>query len=41
MTEREQIIEEVKQQMMQGMMAHFGKEKEKKLNIVNDKINFT
>ena len=32
MTEREQIIEEVKQQMMQGMMAHFGKEKEKKLN---------
>lgn len=32
MTEREQIIEEVKQQMMQGMMAHFGREKEKKLN---------
>ena len=32
MTEREQIIEEVRQQMMQRTLADFNKEKERKLN---------
>ena len=31
MTDREQIIQEVREQMMQGMAAHFGREKDKKL----------
>lgn len=32
MTEREQIVEEVRKQMLQAMMARFEKEKERKLN---------
>ena len=32
MTEREQIEKEVREQIMQDMMARFGREKEKKLN---------
>ena len=32
MTERERIAQEAREEILQGMMAHFGKEKEKKLN---------